>query len=52
MKNAFITEAKTVNAGMKFIIGDRAQHQVGEHTEKQFDYKTEARQTCAPRVKL
>ena len=38
MKNVFITEAETVNAGTKFIIRDTAQ-QVGEHTEKLF--KTE-----------
>ena len=36
VKNAFITEAETVNAGTKFIIGDIAQQQVGEHIEKWF----------------
>jgi len=35
VKNAFITEAETVNAGKTFIIRDTAQ-QVGEHIEKQF----------------
>ena len=33
MKNVFLTELKTVNAGIKFIIRDIAQ-QVGEHKEK------------------
>ena len=33
MKNAFVTEATTANAGIKFIIRDIAQ-QVGEHKEK------------------
>ena len=36
VKNAFLTEAKTVKIGTKFIISDIAQQQVGEHTEKQF----------------
>ena len=36
MKNAFIMEAETVNAGTKFIITDIAQQQVGEHIEKMF----------------
>ena len=35
VKNAFITEAETVNAGKKFSIRDIAE-QVGEHTEKRF----------------
>ena len=35
MKNAFVTEATTANAGIKFIIRDIAQ-QVGEHKEKKF----------------
>ena len=35
VKNAFLTEAKTVKTGTKFIIRDTAQ-QVGEHTGKQF----------------
>ena len=34
MKNAFIREADTVNAGIKFIIRDIAQQQVEEHREK------------------
>ena len=33
MKNAFVTEATTANAGIKFIVRDIAQ-QVGEHKEK------------------
>ena len=44
MKNAFITEAETINAGTRFIITDVARPQVGEHVEKQF--KTEAGQKC------
>ena len=36
VKNAFITEAETVNAGTKFIIRDIAQQQVGEHRESWF----------------
>lgn len=36
MKNAFITETETINAGTKFIIRDIAEQQVGEHTKKQF----------------
>ena len=39
VKNAFITEAETVNAGTKFVIRETAPEQEGEHTE------TEARQT-------
>ena len=33
-KNAFITEAETVNAGTKFISRDKAQQYVEEHTEE------------------
>jgi hypothetical protein len=33
VKNAFITEAETVNAGTKFIIRNIAR-QVGEHIKK------------------
>jgi len=32
VKNAFIMEAKTINAGTGFVIRDKAQQQVGEHT--------------------
>ena len=38
MDNAVISEAETVNAGAKLVIGDIAQQQVGEHIEKQFVY--------------
>lgn len=34
MKNAFIVEAGTVNAGTKLITRGTAQQQVGEHIEK------------------
>ena len=47
VKNAFLTEAKTVKTGTKLIIRDITQQQVGEHTEKQF-VKTETRQRCTP----
>ena len=47
VKNAFITEAETINVGAKFIIRDTAQQQVGQHREKWF-VKTEARQRCTP----
>ena len=35
VKNAFITEAETVNAGTNFIIRDIAQQHVGKNIEKQ-----------------
>ena len=35
VKNAFIREADTVNAGTKFITRDIAQQQVGEQADKQ-----------------
>ena len=34
VKNAFFMEAKTVNAGTKFIIRDIAQWQMGANTER------------------
>ena len=49
MKNAFIMEAKTVNAGSKFIIRGTAQ-QVGQHTEEWF-LKVEAREKCIVKEK-
>ena len=43
VKNAFIREAETVNADIRFIIRGKAQQQVGEHIEK-WSAKIEARQ--------
>ena len=34
MKNVFLTELKTVNAGIKFSVRDTAEPPVGVHTEK------------------
>ena len=50
VKNAFIMEAKTVNAGSKFIIRGTAQQQVGQHTEEWF-LKMEAREKDIPKEK-
>ena len=44
VKNTFIPEAETINAGTRDIA------QVGKHTEKQF-VKTEARQRHTPKGK-
>ena len=35
MKNTFIVEEETVNVGSKFTIGDTAQEQAGQHTQRQ-----------------
>ena len=48
VKNAVVTEARSINASTKFISRDRAQQQVGEHTEKVCLVKTEARRRGTP----
>ena len=38
MKNAFIREAESVNAGTKFTIRDTAQQHLGKNRERQLVY--------------
>ena len=47
MKNAFVMEAKTLNAGTKFIVRDTAELG-GEHIETVCLAEIEARQRCTP----
>ena len=46
MKNSFLTEAKTVNAGTKFIIRHSVTTRGRAHKETVCSVKTGARQRC------
>ena len=43
MKNAFITEAETVNAGTKFIVRDIASNNKWESTERKSSWDKKGR---------
>ena len=48
MKNAFITETETINAGTKFIIRDSITTSGRAHKETVCSVKTEGRQRRTP----